>query len=186
MMFGELTLRENISTNPITITNSSTVELGQSTTIDGSPGVLLQDYVARTWVETHNADLIAYAEIIQLNNTPYGNGVVSFLNPAFANSSISTTLVDALTFPTYYHSLTEANGYITIVNGSTTVNGVGTNFTSLDIITANTHVILDNIPGDNELKMFQVTNIANNTVLTIDTAYSEPSITSGRMLYYTV
>ena len=186
MMFGELTLRENISTTPISIVSASTVEVGQSTTIDGSSGVLLQDYVARTWVETHNSDLISYAQTIQLNNMPFGNGVVSFLNPAFANSSISTTLVDALTYPTYYHELTESNGYITVVNGSSTVNGVGTNFTTMNISTANTHVILDNISGDNELKLYKVSGIANNTVLTIDTAYNDTSITSGRLLYYTV
>lgn len=184
-MFGELSIRENVSLNPITVTTSPTVEIGQSTTISGYSGTLSSD-VTRTWVESHNADLISYAATIQLNNMPFGNNVVTFLEPAFANSSISTVLIDALTFPTYYHQLTESNGYITINTGTNQVIGIGTNFIGLNISSANTHVVLDNIPGDNELKMYKVVGIANNTSMTLENSYSGPTITNGRLLHYTV
>ena len=186
-MFGELSIRDianvdgvSVTNEVITSVNAATINVGSATTVS--------DDLYRIWVEIHNSDFIYKVKDIVLNTSPFGllgaNSAV--ITTAFANSSINTQIQAALTYPTYFHDLTEGPGYITIVSGSNTVNGVGTNFTGMTFGGANTYVVLENKPGDTDMKLYQVSAIANNTSLTIDSTYNHPSITSGRLLFYKV
>lgn len=186
-MFGELSIRDVASVDGVSVTNEVITSVNAATVNVGS-AALISDDLYRIWVEIHNSDFIYKVKDIVLNTDPFGSlGANSaIINAAFANSSINTQIQAALTYPTYFHDLTEGTGYITIVSGSNTVNGVGTNFTGMTFGGANTYVVLENKPGDTDLQMYQVSSIANNTSLIIDGTYNHPSITSGRLLFYKV
>lgn len=177
-MFGQLSISSTYSGPTASITSSSTQRIRNESDLV-VPTASIDD-VRRTWSYFSNKDYIKSVASITIDADPFGAGLLNF-----ATSNSAFAIGDALTYDTYSHILTEANGYITILSGTNVINGVGTTFQTLFSPTANSsYVIIDNIPGDTPLVQYKVQSVTSNNSLVIDRTHNGPSITSGRLLVF--